>query len=65
MYDEIQNVEDPYWQFILLIRSYLRYTLMSKISGKQVEEMNSALIKLMNLRMDLTRQVVETQGYMH
>ena len=55
MYDHIENVEDPFWKFLLLIRSYLRYILMSKISGRQTEEMNSSLVKMMNLRMDLTR----------
>ena len=55
MYDEIKDTSDPYWKFMLLIRSHLRYITMSKISGKQVADMDSNLTELMNLRLDLTR----------
>ena len=35
-YDHIRNSNDPYWQFLLKIRSFLRFLLMPKITDQQV-----------------------------
>ena len=35
-YDNIQDFTDPYWQWLLSIRKYLRYILMPKITDQQV-----------------------------
>ena len=36
MYDHIKDYNDPYWIWMIEIRRFLRYILMTEISDKQV-----------------------------
>ena len=47
--------EDEYYQLLLLIRDFVRYVLMHKLSKVQVQDMDDVLLRLMELRMKLTR----------
>ena len=58
IYDQIKDPSDPYWIWMLYIRSYLRYNQMSRISECQVDELDSTLTEMMNMRLSLTKVVV-------
>ena len=47
--------EDEYYQLLLLIRDFVRYVLMHRLSRLQAEKMDKCLQQLMELRMKLTR----------
>ena len=55
LYNHLKDVNNPFWQWFLQIRQFLRYMQMPKISDTQIDEMDSALISLMNTRLKLTK----------
>ena len=55
LYSVCKDESHPYWQFLIQIRDFVRYILMYETSEDQVTAMDTALRRLMNTRMDLSR----------
>ena len=55
LYNHIRDPNDNYWQWLLLIRRFLRYILMPQLTDSQIIEMDRTLDILMNVRLNLTR----------
>ena len=55
LYNFVDDSEDQYWQWLLLIRKFLRFITMPELSQNQLNLMNETLYKMMNTRLDLTR----------
>ena len=55
LYSVCKDENHPHWVFLLQIRDFVRYMLMHEMSDEQVTAMDSALRRLMNTRMDLSR----------
>ena len=60
LYDHVRNTNDPFWQWLLEIRDFLRYILSPELSETQLVAMNEKLHTLMLNRMQLTRIPNET-----
>ena len=55
LFDRIKNTEDKFWIWLMEIRKFLKFVNMFKISDSQIDQMNTCLETMMNLRLQLTK----------
>ena len=60
-YNNIQDRNNDYWQWLLCIRKFLRFVTLYKITETQVQAMEATLEQLMSFRFKLTKRVVSTK----
>ena len=55
LYNHVQDTNDPYWQWLLVIRKFFRFMSMPILTDSQIDEMDKTLDTLMNFRLPLTK----------